>query len=61
MTVSEEQAEHFGLPRQGFEAEVTVGPDEENHGFVKQRGRIHITLPGTGEQQRTAPIQSQSR
>jgi hypothetical protein len=50
VTVTPEQAEHFGLPLQGFEAEVTVGPDEEKHGFIKQRGKIHITLPGNGEQ-----------
>jgi hypothetical protein len=49
ITVTAEQAEHFGLPRQGFEAEVTVGPYEKKHGS-KQFGKIHITLPGTGEQ-----------
>jgi len=49
VTVTAEQAEHFGLPREGFKAEVTVGPYEKKHG-LKQFGKIHITLPGTGEQ-----------
>jgi len=50
VTVTPEQAEHFGLPRQEFEADVTVGPDEEEHGSVVQRGKLNITLPGNGKQ-----------
>src|SRR5207248_4748 len=48
--VTKEQAEKFWLPPQEFEAEVTIGPDEEKHGYVKQRGKINITLPGDGKQ-----------
>lgn len=48
--VSKEQAEKFGLPAQEFEAIVTIGPDEEKHGHVRQLGKIYITLPGDNKQ-----------
>jgi hypothetical protein len=49
-TVSKERAEAFGLPALEFEARITIEAEEENHGSIKQRGKMNIFLPGNNEQ-----------
>lgn len=48
--ITKEHAEAFGLPAQEFEATVTIEPEEEKHGSIRQLGKMNIILPGNSEQ-----------
>lgn len=50
MQITKEHAEAFGLPAQEFESKVTIEPEEEKHGSIRQRGKMNIILPGNNEQ-----------
>ncbi len=49
LTVSKEHAEDIGLPAIEFEARVVIEPEVEKPYSIKQRGKIHIFLPGRQE------------
>lgn len=47
VNVPKGDAEKFGLPAKDIEATVTIEPDEEKFGHIKQSGKINIFLPGS--------------
>ncbi|MGZ8847887.1 MAG: hypothetical protein ACXW3C_15625 [Pyrinomonadaceae bacterium] len=48
--ISKEHAEAFGLPAQEFEAALTIEPEEEKHGSIRQLCKMNIILPGDNKQ-----------
>jgi hypothetical protein len=50
MQITKEHTEAFGLPAQEFAAKVTIEPEEEKHGSIRQLGKMNIILAGNSEQ-----------
>lgn len=55
--ISNKQAETFGLPAQGFDALITIEPDEESYNpMADQTGKLKIILPGNNIQTRNLAL-----